>query len=201
MARNIFTSLLKINYNDNLYRTGNNLAVLEDYAYLISAALDLFQATQELYYLEFAKKLLQKTIQEFWDPELGVFLHAKDTFLIVKKFELLCNVSPASNAVMLENLHIFNLMGEDYLNHEVQLEDRFKSVLKFSFYLPTYLAYKLKNIAVITGSEDNLRKVFAKVSNYNNYFYLADNLRTNLKICQNTECNEYSIEEFLYMAK
>ncbi len=70
--------------NDRLLRTYKNgvskiNGYLEDYAYLISAILDVFELNPELRYLENAKKLGMYLIEHFWDSEHNNFFMTADS--------------------------------------------------------------------------------------------------------------------------
>ena len=51
---------------------------LEDYSYLISAFLDVFEINPEIRYLEQAKKFGHYLIEHFWDPENNTFFMTAD---------------------------------------------------------------------------------------------------------------------------
>jgi hypothetical protein len=78
---------------------------LEDYAHVIAAFLKLYEVTFDEYWLNHAKNLCEKSLEEFFDAESGMFYFtAKNTDLIARKMEVNDNVIPASNSVMCLNL-------------------------------------------------------------------------------------------------
>jgi uncharacterized protein YyaL (SSP411 family) len=82
------------------------MGTLEDYAFMIRAALALYQAVHESGWLTLAEKLTRYVIDHFYDPaeELFFFTDSSAESLIARKKELFDNVIPSSNAVMAVNL-------------------------------------------------------------------------------------------------
>lgn len=81
---------------------------LEDYAYLISAYIRLYEHSWDEAWLMKAKKLLQQTDELFSHTD-GINYYAdagKDFYLIVRKTELEDNVTPSGNSVMANNLFL-----------------------------------------------------------------------------------------------
>ncbi|HIB36528.1 thioredoxin domain-containing protein [Mesonia sp.] len=92
-----------------LYRSYKNKksisATLEDYAFLIDALLEIYQTTYEASYLELAKQLTEKVIEEFYDEKSKFFFYtSKEVQLIQRTIDTQDNVIPASNSVMAHNL-------------------------------------------------------------------------------------------------
>lgn len=89
---------------------------LEDYAFVIEASLNLYEATLELEWLNFSKDLMEYCLKHFHDSESGLFYFTsnKDEPLITRSFELSDNVIPASNSVMAQNLfRLSKYFGKD----------------------------------------------------------------------------------------
>lgn len=78
---------------------------LDDYAFVIQAALKLYSATFDEYFLFRGELLLQAAIEEFYDSDDGYFWYsASPDESIIRKKELFDTVIPSSNAVMARNL-------------------------------------------------------------------------------------------------
>jgi len=90
-------------------------AFLDDYALLIEALTELYQATFNEKFIQLSLKLSEFVLENFFDSSSHMFYytHKKSTDLIVRTKELSDNVIPASNSVMAKNL--FRL-GHFYLN-------------------------------------------------------------------------------------
>ena len=87
-------------------------AFLEDYAAVIRAALMAYEATGIVSWLDFAQKLTDFCLEQFYDESDGFFFfnNPKAEKLIANKKELFDNVIPASNSVMARNLHRLALL-------------------------------------------------------------------------------------------
>lgn len=101
----------QVKSNNTLWRTYKNgiskiNGVLEDYAFVIKAFMDLYQVTFEEKWLEIAKNLTQTVEMHFQDSNTKMCYYTSvDTELIARKMELNDNVIPASNSVMAHNFH------------------------------------------------------------------------------------------------
>ncbi|QJC98446.1 YyaL [Bacillus mojavensis] len=85
------------------YRDGEvkNKGFIDDYAFLLWAYLDLYEASFDLSYLEKAKKLSNDMIDLFWDEEHGGFYftgHDAEA-LIVREKEVYDGAVPSGNSV------------------------------------------------------------------------------------------------------
>ncbi len=89
-------------------------AFLDDYAFIIDGLTGLYEATFDEQWLDFARKLTDQTIANFYDKENGLFYYtsARSEELIARKQEITDNVIPSSNSAMAHNLfrlgHFFN---------------------------------------------------------------------------------------------
>jgi len=115
-------SFLNTNLQDDQYllRTHNRDksqidGYLEDYAYLIRALFDAYEAIFEESYLRWAKELLQITNSEFIDPENGGYFvtreHRKD--LLFRMKDEYDQSIPSAISVMLHNNLRFYSLTED----------------------------------------------------------------------------------------
>ncbi|CAN5271065.1 thioredoxin domain-containing protein [soil metagenome] len=118
-------------------------AFLDDYAFMISALVDLYQVTFKENYLMKAKGFLEYTQTHFLDKSSGMFFYtdADHSDLIARKMEVSDNVIPSSNSEMARNL----LLLGNYFENELY----------------------------ITQSEQIIKNVFADIQNnpayYSNY--------------------------------
>ena len=91
-------------------------ALLDDYAFTIAAFIELYQASFDKKWLDEAGKLLNYTLQHFFDPASKMFFytHNQHVDLIVRKMELSDNVIPSSNSEMAKNLFLLgHFLGKD----------------------------------------------------------------------------------------
>lgn len=112
---------LKMIENGNLWHSYKNgvakiEAYLEDYAAVIQAFSNLYQATFDEKWLHLAQTLTETCLTYFWDEKenLFFFTSSKSEKLIARKKEIFDNVIPASNSMMATNLLVLgHLLGND----------------------------------------------------------------------------------------
>lgn len=87
----------------------------EDYALIISAYIDLYQATLDQSWLDLSKELMDYSIKHFLNKENSMFYFTSNDVknLIARKIEVFDNVIPSSNSIQANNL--FKL-GHYYYN-------------------------------------------------------------------------------------
>jgi len=80
--------------------------LLEDYAFLARGMLELYQATQDIQYLEHALELSRQTQELFWDAENGGFFQVatQGDQLVLRLKPVHDGALPSGNAVAAENL-------------------------------------------------------------------------------------------------
>lgn len=87
-------------------------AVLDDYAFLIAALVDIWQITFNYRYLTLAEKYTEQVLSYFHDVESGMFFFtsaaAKD--VILRKKEVYDNATPSGNSTMVHNLQRLGLL-------------------------------------------------------------------------------------------
>ncbi len=84
---------------------------LEDYCFVISAFITLYEVTFEEKWLHNAKQLTDYSLEHFYDEQQAFFRFTSDLdqALISMHFETEDNVIPASNSVMAKNLYQLNI--------------------------------------------------------------------------------------------
>ena len=105
-------------------------ANLEDYAFTITAALDLYENTGNTYYLEKADKLNKIAIKKFETRENPFYTFTENPVLFSEIISLDDNVIASANSKMAENLwelgHIYE--NKDYVKRAKNMLD---AVIKF----------------------------------------------------------------------
>ena len=90
------------------YRNGNSglTAVLDDYAFVIWALIELYQSTLKLNYLENAIQLIEYQLQHFWDNDGDGFYFSADIGekLLSRPKEFYDGATPSGNSVSAFNL-------------------------------------------------------------------------------------------------
>ncbi|MCU0437924.1 MAG: thioredoxin domain-containing protein [Raineya sp.] len=121
-----------------LWRTYKNgvakiQAYLEDYASVIEGFLALYQVSFNPKYYEFAQRLIEYTINHFYDEteEMFFYTDANSEELIARKKEIFDNVIPSSNSIMAQNLYFAGILfdNQKYKDIALQMLSRMKRVL------------------------------------------------------------------------
>ena len=88
-------------------------AVLDDYAFLIAALLDIWQITFNSRYLTLAEKYTEQVLSYFHDAETGMFFltAAGESDVILRKKDLYDNATPSGNSTMAHNLQRLGLLA------------------------------------------------------------------------------------------
>jgi len=88
-------------------------ANLEDYAFTLKAALDLYKNTGNTAYLERATQLSTSVMNKFVSSENPFFTFTENPVLFSEIISVDDNVIPSANAVMAENLWILGQLVEN----------------------------------------------------------------------------------------
>lgn len=117
----------------------------DDYAHMIRAALQLFDATQDARYLERAKAWTRVLDARFWDPVHGGYCTtaSDDAPLFIRPRMIFDQVTPSANGVMIGELTRLFLITAD-----TAYRDRLNAILtafagelgRASLSMPTYLS-------------------------------------------------------------
>ena len=109
-------------------------AFLDDYAYLIWALIESYEATFRPEYLELGKNLTMEMIKKFWDEEEGGFYFTSEDSeeLLVRKKDAYDGAMPSGNSVAALNLvRLARFLGDP------ELEERAAETIKaFSGIIP-----------------------------------------------------------------
>lgn len=141
---------------------------LEDYAFLIDALIELYQATFDEFWILQAQKLTDFTIRNFYDKTDGFFWFTSNQShaLVSRKKEIYDNVIPSSNSVMATVLFKLGNIFENE-NYSTTAGKLLKNVLPNIQKYPAafsnwgiLLIYYTGDFyeVVITGEDANLRK-------------------------------------------
>jgi len=110
----------------NLYHNHKNgkstiNGYLEDYCFVISAFIALYEVTFDEKWLQYAKQLTDYSLEHFYDEKSGFFAFTSnlDQALITAHFETEDNVIPASNSVMGKNLFQLSIYFENSFYEKV----------------------------------------------------------------------------------
>ncbi|HSI04953.1 MAG: thioredoxin domain-containing protein [Myxococcota bacterium] len=103
------------------FRAGEarHAAVLDDYTFVIQGLLELFEATGEVEWLDFARGLQGQLDQQFWDAEGGgYFLSAADAEVLIRRDKPdYDGAEPSGNSVGCRNLLRLHQLTDDESYH------------------------------------------------------------------------------------
>src|SRR5680860_1450423 len=111
-AKSIFEFIRAKSYGNgtlvHTYKKGSRQkeGFLEDYAFLTDASLQLYSATMDAKYLNFAQKLTEKVETLFFDKASGMYRYNPGDELIAKIIKTDDGVLPSPNSVMANNLFV-----------------------------------------------------------------------------------------------
>ncbi len=109
-------------------------AVLEDYAFLIAALLDVWQITFDLALLHRAQALVEQVYAYYYDPETKLFFYtaAGQTDVILRKKDLYDNATPSGNSTMVHNLQRLGVLldNDQWRAHAAEMVERMRPTLE-----------------------------------------------------------------------
>jgi len=127
----------------------------EDYAFLIQAVIDLYEATFELKYLKEAYELNEGMIHQFWDEKQGgfFFIGKENESLIARSKNPYDNAIPSANSIGL-----FNLVRLGYLTGEESLKQKAEQILRLFYDFlsehPSGFAHMLSGYSLFLNPEE-----------------------------------------------
>lgn len=170
-------------------------AFLDDYAFVISAFVALYQATFDENWLQKAAQLNSYAIEHFFDETSGMFFytHNEHSNLIARKKELSDNVIPASNSEMAKNLfvlgHYFNKDTHVEMARQMLVNMRDDVHKNLYFYanwsqLEAYLVSEPYEVAILGNDAIEKRHEFSQ-QYLPNVLYLGGKKEGNLELLEN----------------
>jgi len=106
----LLSKFLKNNTAESFHNWKNNIAgqpaFLDDYAFLIQALINLQEITGDTNYLEKARIVTERVLENFNDPTTDFFFYTNtnQTDVIVRKKEVYDGAQPSGNAIMADSL-------------------------------------------------------------------------------------------------
>jgi uncharacterized protein YyaL (SSP411 family) len=147
----------------------------EDYALLISAYIDVYQATLDQSWLDLSKELMDYSIKHFLNKENSMFYFTSNDVknLIARKIEVFDNVMPSSNSTQAMNLfklgHYY--YNKSYTDLSKQMlnnvnKDLNTSPVAYSNWLELYLNFATPFYEVAISGEEAKNKLKELGANY-----------------------------------
>ena len=187
-------------------------AFLDDYAFTIEAFTSLYQATFDEEWLYKAEKILDYTMEHFYNPENGMFYYTSDLdpALLARKTEVPDNVIPSSNSAMAKNLYVLGqyLYRPELVDKARQMLNNVKEGLTDGgpYYanwdiLMSWMIQQPYEVAIVGNDYETIRKEFDQNYLPNVFFMggqdegklpLLENKlvdgKTTIYVCQNKSC-------------
>lgn len=108
-------------------------ACLDDYAYLIQAAIHLQELTGNQHYLKDAQLLMLSAQEQFLQRETGFFFYTQEAQqdILVRKVDVYDSATPAGNSVMANNLYYLGVVFDvpEWKNQAQEMLKRMKGLL------------------------------------------------------------------------
>ncbi|HZT60476.1 MAG TPA: thioredoxin domain-containing protein [Pyrinomonadaceae bacterium] len=138
---------------------------LDDYSYVVSALVTLFETTGALHWLEEATKLADKMVKEFWDGDEGGFYYngRSGEKLIVRGKDYFDNATPSGNSVAAESLLRLSVLtgNEDYRRKAVNVlrlvrdaVERYPSAFGYALGAMDFQLSTPKEVVILAGGDD-----------------------------------------------
>lgn len=166
--------------NNKIYINGT----LEDYAFTIEAFINLFNHTQNITHLQFAKDLTFQAFDLFFDENQG-FFKSTENELVGTVFEIEDNVIPSANAVIAKSVFYLGFLYKNdyFLKISTEMTDR---VLGQVQYASAYSEWLRNNLIMKQSFEyviaNNPSKTELDKLNQKNTFQLIINNSLNIPI-------------------
>jgi uncharacterized protein YyaL (SSP411 family) len=168
LMKNVIGANGEITHNYKRGKSSIN-GLLDDYAFTVSAFIELYQATFDEKWLTEANKITAYTLEPFYDAKSGMFFYTHNEYsnLISRKMEVADNVIPASNSEMAKNLFVLGqyFYMDEYISKAKQMlvnvkDDVQKSIsfysnwglLEIDFISPPY------EVAIVGNHYNEIRK-------------------------------------------
>ena len=149
-------------------------AFLDDYAFVLSGLVTLFETTGKLRWLEDSLRLAKKMFEEFWDEEDGGFFYTgrSGERLIVRQKDYFDNATPSGNSVAAEALLRLSTLtaNEDFKRKAVNVlrlvrdaVERYPSA--FGYALGAYDLYLStpKEIVIVSTDDEQARRLAREI--------------------------------------
>ncbi|MDC1067845.1 thioredoxin domain-containing protein [Candidatus Kapabacteria bacterium] len=194
-------------YHSYLNEKAANKSNLDDYAYLVNAYLEMYNATLDVSFLNKSIIFTNQAIDKYWDTTNGgfYFSDADSTDLIARTKDYYDNAIPSGNSIMLNNLiKIGKITGESkYLDYSEKMLNSISELVQKAptafaeLFSGALLAFKESFEVVIIGNDNLSKKMINELNKHylpNMVLVYKENDESNSKI---SEIAEYS--ELMYM--
>ena len=200
-------------YHSHCNSINKHDGMLEDYAYLIKAGITIFEITTDEQYLKFSLELTETLIENFGDEEGMFFITSKmKDDVIIRNKQIVDNVMPNANAVMIENLTKLDFITGEHKYNQLNtkiIQDYSSRINKEYFGICSFLNsldfFNNYQSIIITGiNKDDNKKIYDQLIKIYlpNTIILMINEKTNI-ISKNDFLNQIEIknQSSIYLCK
>ena len=200
-------------YHSHCNSINKHEGMLEDYAYFIKAGITIFQITTDEQYLKFSLELTETLIENFGDEEGMFFITSKmKDDVIIRNKQIVDNVMPNANAVMIENLTKLDFITGEHKYNQLNtkiIQDYSSRINKEYFGICSFLNsldfFNNYQSIIITGiNKDDNKKIYDQLIKIYlpNTIILMINEKTNI-ISKNDFLNQIEIknQSSIYLCK
>ena len=200
-------------YHSHCNSINKHEGMLEDYAYLIKAGITIFEITTDEQYLKFSLELTETLIENFADEEGMFFITSKmKDDVIIRNKQIVDNVMPNANAVMIENLTKLDFITGEHKYNQLNtkiIQDYSSRINKEYFGICSFLNsldfFNNYQSIIITGiNKDDNKKIYDQLIKIYlpNTIILMINEKTNI-ISKNDFLNQIEIknQSSIYLCK
>jgi len=166
-ARFILDTLVKDGLLLHVYKDGRakHVGFLDDYAFVVSGLVTLYEATGQPRRLESAIQLADKMVEEFWDEDGGGFFYngRSGEQLIVRNKDYFDNATPSGNSVAAEALLRLSVLTgkEDYRRKAVNVlrlvrdaVERYPSAFGYALAAVDFYLSTPREVVIVSGGEE-----------------------------------------------
>jgi len=186
------------------YRNGKSSVngILDDYSFMVSGLLSLYEASLNEIYLDYARELHRKLIDLFYDKTNGGFYNGMANLLVRLK-ESYDNAIPSGFSFEVSNLIVFNYVDDKFAT---ELEKSISAISKDIEMQPMFFTYTISNFfsivefyKITTESQEVL--AYLQEHYPYNYFFLKAG-SNQISICDTNKCfNVADIEKLKTLIK
>jgi len=136
----------------NFYRTKENSpALIDDYAYIISALISAYEVSAEKKYIDKAVALMDLALENIWDGENGGFYDSPEAILSIKQKNIHDTPYPSSNSIMIINLlKLYAITGSERFINLSSVALKAFSNLSSAYLSPYYVKALLTYFDLLT---------------------------------------------------
>ncbi|MDT5158085.1 MAG: uncharacterized protein QOH51_2442 [Acidobacteriota bacterium] len=159
----------------HVYKDGRakHVGFLDDYAFVVSGLVTLYETTGRLRWLEASLTLTDKMVEEFWDEDGGGFFYngRSGEQLIVRNKDYFDNATPSGNSVAAEALLRLSILTgkEDYRRKAVNVlrlvrdaVERYPSAFGYALGAIDFHLSTPKEIVIVSGDADEQARLLRR---------------------------------------